>query len=207
MKKDNRELLESLIQNRLKEALKNEDENSKAFKEAMEAIDRQLEIDRRELEMQKEELKLKHEKEITECKQQFEIEKEESKQEFEMEVLDKRNSHDLEKETLKSKLDKNREDANRKFQMALEEKKFDHDMVKQQVAHENEMKKAKMEANQAKLNTAVKVAEIAAAVIIAPLIDFRCKETFAHMLCEFEKDYNFTTMAGRSLSAIFKFKK
>ena len=46
MKKDNRELLESLIQNRLEEALKNNDENSKAFEEAMKAIDRQLEIDR-----------------------------------------------------------------------------------------------------------------------------------------------------------------
>ena len=64
-----------------------------------------------------------------------------------------------------------------------------------------------MERNQAVLNTAVKVVEIATAMVVAPLIDFRCKETFAHMLCEFEKDYNFTTMAGRSLSGIFKFKK
>ena len=138
---------------------------------------------------------------------EFEMEKEEFKQEFEMEVLDKRNEHELEKETLKSDLDKKREDANRKFQFALEERKHENEMLRNTVTHEQEMKKAKLEANQAKLNTAVKVAEIAAAVILAPIIDFRCKEAFAQMLCEFEKDYNFTTMAGRSLSAIFKFKK
>jgi hypothetical protein len=80
-------------------------------------------------------------------------------------------------------------------------------MLRDTVKYEHEMKKAKLESNQAKLNTAIKVAEIAAAVIIAPMIDFRCKEAFAQMLCEFEKDYNFTTMAGRSLSGIFKFKK
>ena len=135
------------------------------------------------------------------------MDKEEFKQEYELDVLKKRNKHELEKETLKSNLDKKRDDANRKFQFALEEQKHENEMLRDTVKHEQEMKKVKMEANQAKLNTAVKVAEIAAAVIIAPIIDFRCKEAFAQMLCEFEKDYNFTTMAGRSLSAIFKFKK
>ena len=32
------------------------------------------------------------------------------------------------------------------------------------------------------------------------------KSRFARMLCEFEKDYTFTTTAGRSLSSLFKFK-
>ena len=59
MNKDNRELLESLINNRLTEALKSESENNKAFEEAMKAIDRQLEIDKKEFEMYKEEMKLK----------------------------------------------------------------------------------------------------------------------------------------------------
>ena len=53
MNKDNRELLESLINNRLTEALKSESENTKAFEEAMKAIDRQLELDRKEFEMYK----------------------------------------------------------------------------------------------------------------------------------------------------------
>ena len=53
----------------------------------------------------------------------------------------------------------------------------------------------------------VKVVEIGAAVLLAPLVEAGCKKAFAHMLCEFEKDYNFTTMAGKSLSALFKFRK
>lgn len=53
----------------------------------------------------------------------------------------------------------------------------------------------------------VKVVEIGAAVLLAPLVEAGCKKAFAHMLCEFEKDYSFTTMAGRSLSGLFKFKK
>lgn len=53
----------------------------------------------------------------------------------------------------------------------------------------------------------VKCVEIGAMVIAAPLIEAGCKKAFAHMICEFEKDYNFTTMAGKSLSALFKFRK
>ena len=208
MKKDNRELLENLIEQRLKKAIEEcGDENSKAFEEAMKAIDRQLEIDKKELEMKSVELKLEHEKELTATKNQYEIEREESKQQFEFDILAKRHEYELEKEAIKSDLDERREDKNRKFQMELEESKQEFEMNKVEVMHENELEKAKLEAKQAKLNTAIKAVEIVAAVAIAPLIDFRCKETFAHMLCEFEKDYNFTTMAGRSLSALFKFKK
>lgn len=53
----------------------------------------------------------------------------------------------------------------------------------------------------------VKCVEIGAAVILTPLIEAGCKKAFARMLCEFEKDYNFTTMAGKSLSGLFKFRK
>lgn len=53
----------------------------------------------------------------------------------------------------------------------------------------------------------VKMLEIGTAVVVAPLIEVACKKGFAHMICEFEKDYNFTTMAGKSLSSLFKFKK
>ena len=70
-----------------------------------------------------------------------------------------------------------------------------------------EKEKAELEAKKARNEMLIKGVEIAAAVIVAPLIDTRCKTAFAHMLCEFEKDYNFTTMAGKSLSGLFKFRK
>ena len=207
MKKDNRDLLESLIQNRLEEALKNEDENSKAFEEAMKAIDRQLEIDKREADMQKEELKLKYDKDKEESRQQFEIEKEESKQHFEFDIQTKRHEFDLEKEEVKSNLDSMRDDKNRSFQMQLEEMRQEFELHRDELNYYREKEKAELEAKKARNEMLIKGIEIATAVIVAPLIDTRCKTAFAHMLCEFEKDYNFTTMAGKSLSGLFKFRK
>ena len=207
MKKDNRDLLESLIQNRLEEALKNEDENSKAFEEAMKAIDRQLEIDKREADMQKEELKLKHDKEKEESRQQFEIEREESKQHFEADIQTKRHEFDLEKEEVKSNLDSMRDDKNRAFQVQLEEMRQEFELHRDELNYYREKEKAELEAKKARNEMLIKGIEIAAAVLVTPLIDMRCKTTFAHMLCEFEKDYNFTTMAGKSLSGLFKFRK
>ena len=53
----------------------------------------------------------------------------------------------------------------------------------------------------------VKFVEIGTAVVLAPLIEAGCKKAFAHMICEFERNDSFTTMAGKSLSGLFKFKK
>ena len=44
-------------------------------------------------------------------------------------------------------------------------------------------------------------------VLLVPTIDFAHKKRYAKMLCEFEKDYTFTTTAGRGLSSLFRFKK
>ena len=67
--------------------------------------------------------------------------------------------------------------------------------------------KMKLENDQAAKDRLIKCGEIALAVIVTPMIEAGCKKAFAKMICDFEKDYNFTTMAGRSLSARFKFKK
>lgn len=53
----------------------------------------------------------------------------------------------------------------------------------------------------------VKVVEVGAAVVLAPLIEATCKKAFAQVICEFEKDNIFTSMAGKSLSGLFKFRK
>ena len=58
-----------------------------------------------------------------------------------------------------------------------------------------------------KKDRVVKVVEIGMAVVAAPLIEAACKKGFARMICEFEEDHIFTTMAGKSLSALFKFRK
>lgn len=54
------------------------------------------------------------------------------------------------------------------------------------------------ELDKSKNDKIMKLVEIGAIVIAAPLIDAGCKKAFAHMICEFEKDYNFTTTAGKT---------
>lgn len=50
----------------------------------------------------------------------------------------------------------------------------------------------------------VKLVEIGALVIATPIIEAKCRKAFAEMICNFEKDYTFTTTAGKALSKIFK---
>lgn len=52
----------------------------------------------------------------------------------------------------------------------------------------------------------VKVVEIGAAIVAVPLIEAGCKKAFAKLICEFEKDYTFTTSAGKTLANLFRFK-
>ena len=56
------------------------------------------------------------------------------------------------------------------------------------------------------IDSLLKVLEIGVALVAVPMIDNKFKTRFAEMICSFEKDYNFTTTAGRSLSSLFKFR-
>ena len=50
----------------------------------------------------------------------------------------------------------------------------------------------------------IKDVEIGAAVIVTPIVEAKCRKIFAEMICSFEKDYTFTTTAGKTLSKLFK---
>lgn len=63
-----------------------------------------------------------------------------------------------------------------------------------------------IELDKVKKEKLMKCVEIGAVVIAAPLLEAGCRKAFAKMICSFEKDYTFTTTAGRSLSSLFKFK-
>lgn len=58
-----------------------------------------------------------------------------------------------------------------------------------------------------KNNNIMRGIEIGAGILLTPIIEFATKKVFAKMICNFEKDYTFTTSAGRSLSGFFRFKK
>ena len=63
MKEQNKDLLETLIQDRLTKSMSDDENAEQYFNEAMKAIDRQLEIDKRESEMQQEINKQKYDTE------------------------------------------------------------------------------------------------------------------------------------------------
>ena len=93
---------------------------------------------------------------------------------------------------------------------AFEEKKFDFS-VKEQTAR-REMDKEKQtndeeyRKKESKRNFWIRVGEIAVIAFVAPGIQHVSKKAFAKMICNFEKDYTFTTSAGRSLGSLFRFK-
>lgn len=207
MNKDNRELLEKLINNRLEAALNSENENSNAFEEAMKAIDRQLELDKKEFELFKQEMMQKYDKEKDELKQKFELLKEDNRQQFENSVEEQRRQFELEKQLMQNNADCKRQAEARDHEFNLEIIKQKFRMKELNVNKKIEEAKLKLENDQAAKDRLIKCGEIALAVIVTPMIEAGCKKAFAKMICDFEKDYNFTTMAGKSLSTIFKFKK
>ena len=207
MKKENRDLLESLIEGTLKEAMGNTDDNYKALEAAMKLIDRQLELDKQELEIEKLKMAQEHDKNRDEMKHQYELENETNRQEHELNAAELRQQFEL-------LMQDNKNNAESERQAEVQDHEFNLEVIKQKfkmkelnVNKKIEEAKMKLENDQAAKDRLIKCGEIALAVIVTPMIEAGCKKAFAKMICDFEKDYNFTTMAGRSLSSIFKFKK
>lgn len=207
MKKENRDLLESLIEGTLKEAMGNTDDNYKALEAAMKLIDRQLELDKQELEIEKLKMTQEHDKNRDEKKHQYELENETNRQEHELNATELRQQFELLMQDNKNNAESERQAEAQDHEFNLEVIKQKFKMKELNVNKKIEEAKMKLENDQAAKDRLIKCGEIALAVIVTPMIEAGCKKAFAKMICDFEKDYNFTTMAGRSLSSIFKFKK
>ena len=137
MDETNRGLLEKVVENRLNAALQSNadsDDGKTKFKEAMDAVSKQIELD---------------------------------------------------------KLDASR-------QAELERVKME---------HEKNLREEQTKTEEAKKDRMVQVGTFIGGLLLAPVIEVACKKGYAKMLCEFEKDYTFTTSAGRALSGLFRFKK
>lgn len=207
MKKENRELLESLIEGTLKEAMGNTDDNYKALEAAMKLIDRQLELDKQELEIEKLKMAQEHDKNRDEMKHQYELENETNRQEHELEAAELRQQFELLMQDNKNNAESERQAEAQDHEFNLEVIKQKYKLKEANITKKIEEAKMKLENDQAAKDRLIRCGEIALAVIVTPMIEAGCKKAFAKMICDFEKDYNFTTMAGRSLSTIFKFKK
>lgn len=207
MKKENRDLLESLIEGTLKEAMGNTDDNYKALEAAMKLIDRQLELDKQELEIEKLKMTQEHDKNRDEKKHQYELENETNRQEHELNAAELRQQFELLMQDNKNNAESERQADAQDHEFNLEVIKQKYNLKELNITKKIEEAKMKLENDQAAKDRLIKCGEIALAVIVTPMIEAGCKKAFAKMICDFEKDYNFTTMAGRSLSSIFKFKK
>lgn len=53
----------------------------------------------------------------------------------------------------------------------------------------------------------IRVAEVGGALLLAPVIDYACKKSFAKLVCAFEDENYFRKTPGKSLSGLFRFKK
>lgn len=101
----------------------------------------------------------------------------------------------------------NNQDEIEKKRVQIEERKLDEDIRRDRTANRKIDVERDIELKKLRRETLIKAIEIGAAIVVAPLIEYGSKAAFAKILCEFEKDYTFTTTAGRSLASMFKFKK
>lgn len=144
MDKTNKDLLSNVIKDRLDRALIADPENEgdkQIFKEAMEALNKQIELDK---------IEVSHDEQLEKLK--------------------------IENERLKAECEKN---------------------LRDEAAKKSEAKKDRL----------VQIGLFIAGLALGEGIDYAKKKGFARYICNFEKDYTFTTSPGRSLSGLFRFKK
>lgn len=72
---------------------------------------------------------------------------------------------------------------------------------------QNEMDKIELEKKSEKKNTVLKVVEIVAVPVGLFALDAIFKTYYMKKVCNFEKDYTFTTSAGKGLSSLFQFRR
>lgn len=115
------------------------------------------------------------------------------------------------------KLDANDEKSKEAFKQCLEAAKMYNELTKTDDSHSEELDRQEMEKEKQELERElrkkenrkdrwVKVAEVGAVAVVAPVVGFLCNKNFAKFLCKVEEFETFTTTAGRSLSKVFKFK-
>lgn len=98
---------------------------------------------------------------------------------------------------------------NQGLEMKKSEQKAAEDEERRKLELEKlELEKRKLELStlERKENKILKIVEIAVPLSIF-VLDCAFKTYFMKSVCNFEKDYTFTTTAGRSLSSLFKFKR
>lgn len=84
------------------------------------------------------------------------------------------------------------------------------EISKMEIAHKEQVEKRKAEdefkKKESKWNLILRTAEVVVVPVGLCLINIVSRNRFATRICNFEKDYTFTTTPGKSLGSIFKWK-
>lgn len=81
------------------------------------------------------------------------------------------------------------------------------ELSKLEASYDEQAKKQELARKEAKLDKIIKIGEIVAVALVVPGIQYFCNMRYAKTLCNFEKDYTFTTQAGKATSKLFRFGK
>lgn len=119
------------------------------------------------------------------------------------ELLDKVIKNRLE-QALQS--DSNAEGSNDAFKQAMEAIDRRNELERIEASHAEQVEKQKTAKKETAINLGIRFLEVAAAILIVPCVNHRFNMRYAKELCTFEKDYTFTTSAGKATSKFFNFK-
>ena len=97
--------------------------------------------------------------------------------------------------------------VNKQIELDKIEASYKAEMKKMEIENERNLREEISKKEEAKKDRWVQVGIFGGGLLLGPVIEVCCKKVYARMLCEFEKDYTFTTTAGRGLSSLFRFKK
>ena len=101
----------------------------------------------------------------------------------------------------------NTDDAKIAFGQAMDAIDRQIELSKFKASHDEQLEKQELAKKEARNTWIIRGVEIGLTCVAVPVIQYCCNKGFAKMMCNFEKDYTFTTTAGRSLSRLFNFKK
>lgn len=99
------------------------------------------------------------------------------------------------------------EEAIRAFKEATRAIELLNEAEKLEYQKESEKKRIEETERIEKKNTVLKIVEIAAVPVGLFVLDAIFKNHYMKKVCNFEKDYTFTTTAGKGLSSLFQFRR
>ena len=99
------------------------------------------------------------------------------------------------------------EGGNTAFKQAMEAIDRQIEISKLDTSYQEMLDRQEQSKREAKFNRILRIGELVGITIAVPIIQYCCNMRYAKLMCNFEKDYTFTTSAGRSCSRLFKFGK